>query len=64
VSMSFLVDFFRSFRYNIMPSSNRDSLISFILTCIPFLSSSCLIVSLLTLEEMVSVFPHLVWCWL
>jgi hypothetical protein len=43
MSKSFLVEFFRSFRYKITWSVNRDSLISSLPTYIPFISSSCLI---------------------
>jgi hypothetical protein len=39
VSRSFLVNLFRSFRYKIMFSMNRNSLTSSLAICIPFISS-------------------------
>jgi hypothetical protein len=43
ISRSFLVEFFRSFRYKIMSYINKDSLTSYFPVYIPFISSSCLI---------------------
>jgi hypothetical protein len=42
VSKSFWVAFFGSLRYMIISSANRVILTAFLLTCIPFVSSSCL----------------------
>jgi hypothetical protein len=43
VSKSFWVEFFRSLKYRIISSSNRDNLTVSLPICIPFISSSCLI---------------------
>jgi hypothetical protein len=43
ISRNFLVEFFGSFRYKIMSSANRDSLISSLPNCVPFISSFSLI---------------------
>jgi hypothetical protein len=43
VSMSFGVQFFRSLRYRIISSADRDILTASLLICIPFISSSWLI---------------------
>jgi hypothetical protein len=44
VSRSFGVEFFVSLRYRMMSSANRDILTVSLPICIPFISSSCLIV--------------------
>jgi hypothetical protein len=41
--LSFLMELSTSFRYKIMSSANRDSLITSFLICFPFISSYCLI---------------------
>jgi hypothetical protein len=43
VGRSFLVEFFRPFRYKIMSSANRDSLTTSFSLRVLFISSSCLI---------------------
>jgi hypothetical protein len=43
VSKSFWIKFFGSLRYRIISSANRDIFIDYLLICIPFISSSCLI---------------------
>jgi hypothetical protein len=44
VSSRFWVEFFGSLRYKIMSSANRDILSIYLCICIPFISSTCLIV--------------------
>jgi hypothetical protein len=43
VSRSFRIEFFRSLRYRIMSSANRDILTISLSICSHFISSSCLI---------------------
>jgi hypothetical protein len=66
------LEYFGSLRYRVMSSANGDTLTISLPTCITFISSSCLTALVrysrtilnrsddlfLTLEEMISVFPH------